>query len=62
MLATRLGKFGTTFSSGALDALIVVIAAIFLAIKPRRYRDGLLVLGQISAITCARRSMRAARG
>ncbi len=44
MLATRLGKFGTTFSSGALDALIVVIAAIFLAIKPRRYRDGLLVL------------------
>jgi predicted PurR-regulated permease PerM len=43
-LTRRIGRFGFTFASGALDAFLVLVAAIFLALSPQSYRDGVLKL------------------
>jgi predicted PurR-regulated permease PerM len=43
-LTRRIGRFGFSFASGALDAFLVVVAAIFFALNPQSYRDGLLRL------------------
>lgn len=40
----QLGRFTLSFAGAALDALVVVIAAAFLAADPRIYRNGVLAL------------------
>lgn len=40
----RLGGFTLSFAGAALDTLIVLIAAVFMAISPREYREGFLAL------------------
>jgi predicted PurR-regulated permease PerM len=40
----RVGGWTMSFAGAALDALVVVIGAIFLTVSPKRYRDGLLSL------------------
>jgi predicted PurR-regulated permease PerM len=41
---SNVGAFGMAFFSGALEALLVVIAAIFFAVTPGPYRNGSLLL------------------
>lgn len=43
-LTRRVGQFGFTFASGALDGFLVIVGAIFLALDPKSYRDGVLAL------------------
>jgi predicted PurR-regulated permease PerM len=47
-LARRTSQFGFSFASAALDAFLVLVAAIFLALSPQSYRDGLLTLAPTS--------------